>query len=73
MCRPARQLAVRAAPREAAFIDYLPGAGNRPQVPTEACLRSHTYSTWLPIFQASSLPDVLLVNRVASRVYESLT
>ena len=32
MRRPARQLAVRASPGEAAFIDYLPGLGNRPQV-----------------------------------------
>ena len=30
--RPARMLAVRASPGEAAFIDYLPGLGNRPQV-----------------------------------------
>ena len=30
--RPARKLAVRASPGEAAFIDYLPGLGNRPQV-----------------------------------------
>lgn len=32
MRRPARKLAVRASPGEAAFIDYLPGLGNRPQV-----------------------------------------
>ncbi|CAK0785103.1 hypothetical protein CVIRNUC_008309 [Coccomyxa viridis] len=29
--RPARQLAVRGAPGDAAFIEYLPGPGNRPQ------------------------------------------